>query len=133
MRYTTVAMVAAALLLAGCGSSDDASPDTAGGPSSGDLNASISAAASALPDDATDADVRAAGFAVAFRAGFADLAAGRSDAELRSVYAGTCTDIKTGASEADIRRGLTERLRNGAVAPTEDQIGVIYSSIKVIC
>ncbi|MEV0250698.1 hypothetical protein AB0H76_29165 [Nocardia sp. NPDC050712] len=125
MIRTTAAIAAsstvfAALLLAGCGGEDTATPATS--------STAASASAASIIDSA-----RAGTFVVSYKSAFPKLATGRSDAQIAEILTETCKDVKAAKSEDAIVANIIKLAKNGSAEASKEEAQSVYQMAKIMC
>lgn len=136
--------VAAAILVAGCGNSDDgkesapattppaasSTPAVTQAPAAS-AAASSPAAASTRSDRPTAADTTA--FVAAFRSAYPELSNGRRDNPIANLLANTCQEISIGKEPHIIVSNTGKRAAYQDVSPTPEQAQAIYDLVTEHC
>lgn len=88
-------------------------------------------AADQLPPPPPQSQVAA--FSAAYQSQFPDLAAGRRDSQIESVFKNSCLDIRQGKDEATVTKNLALRIEHGDVTATPDQASAVYQLVRQFC
>ncbi len=93
--------------------------------------APTTASADGLPPPPAQSQVVA--FTARYQSQFPDLAAGRRDSQIESVFKNSCLDIRQGKDEATVTKNLALRIEHGDVTATPDQASAVYQLVRQFC